>query len=218
MTQEPNAIAIIEQPLSFEDTARAFLTGSEYESLEKYIASGGKQLAPDRSARFFELFLNGSTTREIHEYNKAYPYDSIVWARIKERWDQQKDEYVRQLQIGIKDKLIKAKLETAGLMADVLAVAKKQQGEKLKKYLSTGDESHLKDSIAVDSLFTLQKAIDALAKITGEDRNIKVTKEEKLDVSVTVGDAGTEGLSAAAAAEVLAIVAADKRKNNAKKA
>lgn len=211
----PVPAQVIEVKLSFDDRARALLNDSEYASLNKYIESGGKQLAPEKSSRFFEMFLNGSTTREIHEYNKAFPYDSIVWARIKDEWDTQKDDYLKKLQEGIKDKLIKAKLEAAGLMADVLIVASKQQGEKLKKYLATGDVSHLKDSIAVDSLYSLQKAVESLAKITGEDRNVKVTKEEKVDVSVSVA-AGEASLSTEAAAQVLAIVAADKRSKNAK--
>jgi hypothetical protein len=215
MTQAQNQSNVV-VPESFDDRARFYLEPADYDLLSKYMSDGKHALAVSTAVQFFELFLNGSSVQEIHNLNKTFPYESILWARIRDRWDEQKQDYLNRLQDGIKERLLKAKLETVGLMSDMLAVVSKREGEKLRKYIQTGNEEHLKGAIQLNSVQAIQKAVETIEKITGEDKKIRITKEEKLDVSVTAGisaaDGSTDSMSPEAAAKILEIVAAEKRK------
>jgi hypothetical protein len=193
------------------------LSQDECDLLEKYIKSGGHELHVDTVGKFFELFLNGSDCLEIHRLNKPFPLESILWARVKYHWDAQKDAYVIQKQLMIRDKVLKAQLEATDLVADMLVVARKQHGDRLKKFIQTGDEKDLGGAMRIESMQTLVKTIESLLKITGQDRNIKNTNvtenKQTVDVNVNANVSGTQAsLNADDAAKILSIVADAKRR------
>jgi hypothetical protein len=209
MTQE---LTVVE---TFEGRAEALLTEDELRLLKIYRDNGGKRLATDTAGRFFELFLNGSTTHDIHSLNKAFPYGAILWSRIEERWDQKKLEYIDELQRNIRDRLLKAQLEASGLISDMIAAAAKKHGVQLKKYIQTGDVKDLAGIMEIESLAALNKAIEGLQKLTGADRIVKVKTENTDTSNINVNISGDMGImSPEVAAQVLAVVAADKRKKH----
>jgi len=197
------------------ETAKLILPQEELDQAAKYLAAGGHQLSPDTAMRFFQLFLNGSDCKEIHRINKVFPYEAILLARVKFRWDEERDSYIMKLQTTIRDKVMKAQLETTDLMTDILVAAKKKHGDKIKKYLQSGDEEDLKGAFSVDTIHSLMKLSESLLKITGQDKNIKVTTENKNSFNLSVSSGGTGGpgnLSPDDAAEILRIIAESKRK------
>jgi hypothetical protein len=202
------------RPGDYADLAAGILTSKEIIDLERYIANGGKGLAPESAAKMFELFLNGSSIEEIHRLNKAFPVEAIIDARIKYRWDENKDAYAMMLQRRIRDKVAKAQLETTELYADLLAVARKQQSDKLKKYLQSGDEKDLEGTMAIGSLQNLLKITEGLLKITGQDKNSKVeiTNTQDINVSVHADKSGNGELSSEDAAKILAILSEAKKR------
>lgn len=191
----------------FRAKAQAMLSVPEYNMLVAYMDAGKHQLSPDTAAKLFELYLNGSNCGEIHRLNKAFPYESILWARVKFDWDQRKDEYATVLTTQVAQKVIKASLETTSLLTDMLAVAHKKHGDRLKKYLQTGDEEDLGDALNIDTIHGLMKAVEGLQKITGQDRNVKIDKRETVNLNVNVqgvpqvGDETAKTIIAAVAKE-----------------
>lgn len=212
MTQETpnNAVVVVDE---FEIRARAILSQPDYDRLRAYMDSGKHALASSTSVSMFELFLNGSDVREIHNINKAIPYESILWARIRDKWDAQRDEHIHNLQAGIRDRVLKAQLEAAGLMSDLVSVANKQYGAKIRRYFQNGDEKELAGVPKLESLQMLIKAVEGLQKVTGQDKTFNVKKEETLNLNVTTGSApGDDRLSPEGAAQILSILAGERRK------
>lgn len=220
-TKNPNLPDIVVEakqletkPLTFEDKAHAMLSTVDYNMLKAYMDGGNLPLSDDTAGAFFNLFLNGYDTKEIWKMNKAFRYETIVWARIKFDWDRQKEEHVAALTVQIRDKVQKSQLEMTGLLADLMSVAAKQHGEKIKRYLQTGNAKDLEGALGIDSIASMSKIIEGLAKITGQDRMHKVKTEntQNLNVNVQAGAQSEDMLSPEAAATILAAVAEDKRK------
>ena len=133
--------------------------------------------------------------------------------RVKYKWDQEKDDYIIKLQTTIKDKVLKAQLETTSLVTDLLAAANKKHSAKIKKYLQTGNEADMEGALNVDTLQGLMKLSENLLKITGQDRQTKSTIENRniMELNVKTAD-GTNTLSSEDAAKILNLLAESKRK------
>jgi hypothetical protein len=165
----------------FLKKADLYLTNEEKGSLTVYVEAGGMPISPNAASGLYELFLNGSTTMDIWKMNRSIAYGAIVEARIRFNWDEQKELYGSELHSKIRDKVVKAQLEMTSLLSDVMAVANKKHSEKLRKFLQSGDEKHLEGTISVDSIMGMQKIIESMMKITGQD---KPNKEEKRLVDI----------------------------------
>jgi hypothetical protein len=215
----PAEVVVAVAPLTFDEKARALLESDDLKQLTEYREAGKMRLSPKTTAGFFELFLNGSSLKEIHQLNPAFPYPAILWARVEENWDDQKDAYIRDLQLGIREKLIKSQMETAGLLTDMLSAANKQHGSKLKKYLQTGNEADLGNAMTVTSIQSMLRVIEGLQKLTGQDKTFKFKTEETIthnqNVNITMQE--SDGMSPEAAAKILAVVAEEKRKKASEK-
>jgi hypothetical protein len=218
MSEDNKDLVLIENNSVESQLARAYdlLPIHEYNVLKKYIEDGKHQLSPDTVTRFFELFLNGSDCREIHRLNKVFPYEAIVWARIKYRWDDQKDLYITSLQSNVRDKVVKAQLETTSLVTDLLVATNKRYGDKLKRYIQSGDEKELQGALSVDNVNGLLKLAEGLLKVTGQDRTTIQKSETKQTTEINInGKAQNESpISSEAAAKILSIIAEEKRKQD----
>lgn len=190
--------------------AESILDPQDLVAVSAYIAGGKHQLAPDTAARFFELYLNGSSIDEIHRLNKAFPVEAIHIARVKYDWDTSKDLYILELQSSIKQKVLKAQIESTALMTDVLSAAYRMHGDKIKKYLQTGDESAVKGVFGVESIAQLLKVVDSLQKITGQSNQIKVKTESHQTIDVNLNK-NTDDISDETAAKIIAALAEEKR-------
>lgn len=186
------------------------LPGEDLVILTDYLAAGGHPLSPDASARMFELFLNGSDAREIHRLNKAFPLGGVLDAQVRYKWTKMRDDYVIELQGRVREKVMKAQMETTELMTDILAAARKKHSDKLKKFLQSGDEKDLDGVINIDTIQGLMKVTEGLLKITGQDRVTKTeTKNtQNLNVNITGGDK----LEPEDAAKILQIMSDAKKK------
>lgn len=196
--------------VTFDDRAKAILSPADYALLRAYIDSGRQRIATVTSMKLYELFLSGSSVEEIWKLNQVFDRQAIQWARIYDKWDEQRDLYVQELQAGIKDRVLKAHMEAAELVSVMMAATNKRYGTQVKKYLQSGDVKDLDGVSLPSNVQGVMKAIEALQKITGQDRKVHVTKEETLNVNVN--STSTEGLSPEAAAKVLSIIAEERRK------
>lgn len=209
-------VEVVPQESPFYSLARAVLSAEDLQLLRDYKESGKPRISPKVTSGFFELFLNGSSTKEIHQLNNTMPYGGILWARVDEKWDIQREEYIRDLTLGIREKMLKAQTETAGLLTDMLTAANKQHGVKIKKFIQTGDEKDLGNAMSITSIQSLMKVVEGLQKLTGQDKTIKIKSEETINHNVTVTTTDT-GMSAESAAQILAVVAEDKRRKQSEK-
>lgn len=207
--------------VTFDDQARAWLAPDEYTALKKYIESGGFPIHTETAVKFFELFLNGYDCKEIHKLNAAFKVEMIYWAKVQYRWVEEREKYLVDLQLKIREKMIKTQLETSNFMADMLTAASRKYGNKIKKYLQTGEEDELGGALEIESIHQLVKLVEGLTKITGQD-NVKHTKtveERNINLNVTQGavvptDKGgsNDGLNEDEASQVLKVLAASKRR------
>jgi len=198
--------------------SKSLLLPEDSQKLEKYIQDGGAPLAVGTALSFFELFLNGSNLEEVHRLNKAFPYEAVLWAYVKYDWENKRDTAIQNQMTEIQQKVVKATLDTTSLVTNLLAAAQKKHGDKLKKYLQTGNEADLGDALNVRSINELLKTAEALQKITGQSNTMNINNKSTFEVKVggQVGvsqESGSVGnLSPEAAAQVLAAIAADMRK------
>ena len=197
--------------------AGANLSAKELEVLEAYLTSGGMPLAPEPAARFFELFLAGSDVHEIHRLNKAFPLGALLDAQVKFKWNERKDKYASDLQDKVLDKVRMAQLETTELMTDILAAARRKYGDKLKKYIQSGNDADLDGVIDVSDIKNLVKLTEGLLKITGQDRVQKVKTEDTQNVNINLNgnNLPVSDLDPESAAQILQIISDSKRKKNA---
>lgn len=203
---------IVEIEEAFEDKSRRLLSIPDHNMLIAYVESGRHPLAPETAANFYGLFLTGTSIGEIHRLNKAFPYEAILWAAIKYDWHRQRDEYAIELQAQTAQKVMTAQLETAGLMADLLTAANKKHGLRIKKYLQSGNEADLGDSISIENLHSLMKVAESLQKVTGQANTVKVKTENTQNVNVNLtASSNGQAMDAATAAAVLKVIADSKK-------
>jgi hypothetical protein len=202
------------RPEAYVATAKADLSPDDLKLLTDYVQTGGLPLAPEASAKFLSLFMHGSDAHEIARLNKPFKVGQILDAQVRYKWVEQRDKASIELQSRVVAKVMKTQLETTELLTDVLSAANKRYGDKLKKYIQSGDEKDLDGVVNVESLKELLKVAEGLIKITGQDRvskvNVKTTSTQNVNLNVT----GAEGMSPEDSAQILAIVSASKRKAN----
>jgi hypothetical protein len=222
MTQgnDQKGVALREDPEEvLREKAQELLNVPEQNMLMAYVRAGKHPLAPDTIAALFQLYLNGSNCGEIHRLNKGLPYEAILWARVKFEWDRKRDEYVEELTEKIRDKVMQSQLQTTELMADLLTATSRKHGDKIKKYIQTGDEADLGDALSINRLNDLLRIAEGLQKITGQDRVHKVETKNTQRLEIGVGGATqSEEISTEAAAGILAILAEEKRKKRGEQA
>lgn len=149
------------------------LSAEEKEILTQYVQNvlstdPRLTMAPSLSAKCFGMFLEGYSASDIQKTNPQFPLGMILHAQVKYQWDKQRDEYTMQLYQRIRDKVLNTQLSSVEFISDLLSATNKRNGKKLKRYFQTGDEADLPD-IEIKSLLTYNKAVEVLARLTGQD-------------------------------------------------
>lgn len=131
-------------------------------------------LSPSLNTKLFALFLQGKSLEEIRRLNIQLTLGQIVAARIEGDWDRRRDEHLDNLLNTATQKVQQTTFETADFLCDLLTVANKEHGDKLRRYIQTGDEKELGD-FRITGLQSLKVAVETLQKVTGVDRQQKLT-------------------------------------------
>lgn len=131
-------------------------------------------LAPALNASLYQLWLMGKDTEEIRRLNPTLSLGSIVAARVDGQWDERKEEYLAALLDKAAARVQQTTLEQVDLMCDVLALARKEQGDKIKRYIQTGADAD-KPDVRIDGIRTLKTAIEILQTLTGKDKQARIT-------------------------------------------
>ena len=129
-----------------KELAKALLSPKEQEALAKVVSDPTKRLAPTVAAQLFGLYLQGYDTDALVQQNPNFGslgLGLIVRAKVEYNWDEEKDKYIQGLMANVRDKVTKITLEGVQFVSDGMATFHKLAGNKMKKYLQTGDESEL---------------------------------------------------------------------------
>lgn len=127
------------------------------------------------------LFVNGSTCLEIQNLNQGITEKDVVYCRVRNRWDEQREEYVQSLTQKIKIKLLNQKLESLDHVTNVLQAYHKSENEQLLRYIQTGKEED-RPKTWINGSSTYKATIEILQKLTGEDRVQKIKTEQNINV------------------------------------
>lgn len=161
----------------------AKISKPELKALEKYVGRPG--LAVSVQAQFFELFVNGCSCEEIHRLNPNFPFGAIVRARVEGRWDERKAGLVNHALETVRAKVEQTQVAAINFNADLLQAAHKQFGDKLKRYIQTGDENVL-GSLQISTLRQYKEAVEMFLKLTGQDGGAKKDGAPRSPVPGTV--------------------------------
>ncbi len=152
---------------------RAELSRKEQAALDHYKRSDGRKISPQTEAGFFQLFIRGKSCEEIHRLNPGFHLGSIVSARIDGKWDEKLEEYRDSLMNSVASRVKQVELEAIDFVGDVLSATHRMHGDRIKRYMQTGDESELGD-LAINSMQGYKTAVELLMRLTGQDKESRV--------------------------------------------
>lgn len=138
-----------------------------YEAHKKAVAAGKEGvLSSSIAGQMFEQFLNGSSCTQIAREWRGFQLGAIVSAAINNSWFDKRQEYLDHLHGTTVERAKQIAAESVEFTGTLLAVAHKQWGEKLRRYLATGNESEL-DGFQIRSIDQYRKVIQTFLELTG---------------------------------------------------
>lgn len=149
--------------------AKDNLSPEELIAYQEYLDSGKPPLAPTVQKQLYELFLNGKSCNEIVRLNPNFSLGMVLRARVDGKWDELRAAHVADLLSNVKERVQTTQVESVNFACDLLSAVHKMQGNRIKKYLQTGDEGELGDLANHMSLRTYQNVVELLLKLTGQD-------------------------------------------------
>ncbi len=127
-------------------------------------------LSTTTSLQLYELFLAGYSCEEIARLNQnKFPVGMILESRVRHTWDDRRTQHLAELYGGIYDKVKQTQTEAVAFVADLLAAAHRKHGDKLKRFLQSGDPADL-GAFSIDTMTSYKTASDTLMKLTGQDK------------------------------------------------
>ncbi len=151
-----------------------------------------KPLSVTTSLKMYELFLNGYSCEEVARLNDhKFPSGMILEARLRDTWDDRRQQHLAELYGGIFDKVRQTQTEAVAFVADLLSAAHKKHGDKLKKFLQSGDQADL-GALSIDTMTSYKTAADMLMKLTGQDKEKSPVGNKTVVVGTNVSVMSTE--------------------------
>jgi hypothetical protein len=160
-----------------ELTAKSSLerfTVDEQVAYDKFLRSGKARVSVDFNKRLYELYLRGLGCDAIAVLNPGLSLGMVCCARVDGRWDERRDQYTAELLSETNGLLRQTAAEALQFLSLVLAVAHREHGEKLKKYLASGNPDDLGD-FRIESFGNYKSVIETVAKLVGADQSRTVT-------------------------------------------
>lgn len=141
-------------------------------------------ISPTTAVKLFGLFIHGIGCQEIVNLNApAFCIEQILEARVRDQWDEKRKTYTDEIYAGIVSNARQTQVESVQFVSTLLAAAHKFHGQKLQRYLQTGDEKEL-TGMSVDSFRTYKSVAETLLKLTGQDRATIEKRIEKPGVNI----------------------------------
>jgi hypothetical protein len=174
------------------DEAIDLLSVDERSAFEKWERLNKPGVNLQYNQRLYEVYLRGIPCEAIALLNPGLCLGQVVKARIDGDWDQRRSQYTADLLSQTNDLVRQTAAESLQFLSLLLAVAHKEQGEPLKRYLATGDPSELKD-FRVQNIKSYQAIIQTIAQLIGADQKKTVTHKIVGDNGAIVEEDGIMG-------------------------
>jgi hypothetical protein len=144
------------------------LTPGEREAYERFLRSDKAPLGPELSSRLFESFLNGKTCSDIQHDNCELSYGSIVDARVRDNWDEQRATFMQKLLEKAGNRALRAQLEAVEFVFEMFQVTHLFNRAKFEAFKKSLDPKDLQDALRVESVKQYKDLIMALALLAGK--------------------------------------------------
>lgn len=156
------------------------------------------------AVQMFQLYLNGSTLRQIWEVNKGLQFGQVVAAAVGGEWHRLREEHLLYLERTTDLRARQAVSEGVAFVGDLMAAANKLHGESTRRYLQSGNPEDL-GPFGVGSIRQYKELVELMLKLSGLDKANKVSGVVKHEHSHnhTVHSVPTEPPPAAAAGMAL---------------
>ena len=165
------------------------LTPREDVALFRWKSAGKLMpLSPSKAVEFFALFLNGTSCEQIVDLNPGYDLGLVIHTRLVDGWDRRVAEHRDMLYRDIRESTKQLQAEAVVFTADTIRAAHKLLGQKLKRFIQTGDVKALEgmhESFLIRSQKQYRDAVEMLLKLTGQDRETKVQHDHNVNVPST---------------------------------
>ena len=145
------------------------LSKDELEAYNKYMDSGKPPLSPSVEAQLYQLYLHGKSCTEIARLNPNFTLGMIVRAKVEHFWDHKRDAHIGDMLDSVKENVRQTQLESINFACDLLTATHKYQGDKLKRYIQTGNPEELASLGNNLSFKTYKEAVQLLLQLTGQD-------------------------------------------------
>lgn len=147
-------------------------TMKDMEAIEKFKENGmlGLHTLSDTDVeRMMSLYMSGKSYRQIAAITKRGK-PVILFLAHKFKWFELRQDYLAELQITLKNKVVEAKLTSQEFFLDLSAAYQKKINSCVENYLRT-DERKFADQIDVKDVNTLIKITELIHKLNTDDLN-----------------------------------------------
>lgn len=145
------------------------LTKDEQTKLTQFIERGapGFNLGDENTiTRMLDLYLGGKTYSQISRINRV-PKELVMLYAQKLNWYVLKIEYMQELEMHLKGRVINAKVASQDFLIQLLQMYHKKIGTKMDRYLKTNDEMEA-DKINPKEIDKYLKIAETLHKISSD--------------------------------------------------
>ena len=167
-------------------------TKDEMKDLDTFVKNGCIGLSEIagqdiRINNMFSLYMSGRTYIEISKITKTKK-NIVYYMSAKFNWYSKRMEYLNSIQDAMVKKITTTRVESINFIANLIQFHHKWYGEKIDKYMETGDNLHIED-MDVKSLGQYFKSIEILEKMLNPSN---VNKPGNSGTIININSAGNE--------------------------
>ncbi len=163
-------------------TAIKALSPRELDAYRYFLRAKQSSIAEDAADRLYQLYLQGQSCEDIRRVAVGFSLGQVVAARIVGEWDSKVAGYRENLVANVPIQAEQTHLEAVDFLGNLLKATYMKYGDKIRKYLATGDEAHLIDVPLPKSVREFGAVMDLFMKSTGQDkRRVEVSGTLKVD-------------------------------------
>lgn len=164
------------------------ISEKEMTKITEYIEKGLPGIGDITSSNIFQmldLYLSGSTYTQIADILRIKQVVVLYLAHTN-NWYAVKEEYINESLENIKNQVVHSKLKSQEWMLLLVQAYQKRLGSKLKRYLSTNDETVM-DSLDLKEVGQLMKAIELVNDLDSTGKS----SSGKSPIGLNIGDGVT---------------------------
>lgn len=165
------------------------LSADDQDRVAKFVERGapGFDLTDEaKMAKMLDLYLGGKTYSQIARIQRA-PKELIMLYSQRLKWYVLKMEYLTELELHLKGRVISAKSASMDFMLQLMQMYQKKIGTKMENYLRSNDESEA-DKINLKEIDKYLKLVEALHKTSSEPMQKSPGQQAGPAVGINIGD------------------------------